>query len=127
MISIGDIFSSKARVHILRAANTLEHPVGIRALSRIADIPLRSAQLAVRGLCEDGLLRTIQKHQKPVYSLNTSHPLHSRIHAVFQADGREVLLNRHPLLQEKATVLGPFLEEAAGLIQLGKESLDDSH
>jgi len=125
MYFIGDLFSSRARVQILSAMTLLENPVGIRSLSRIADVPLRSAQLAVQGLCEEGVLNVSKTPKKPEYSLNMSNPVTNRLNVIFRADLSEVLRSRSPELHAKASALCPFLEEAEALVHHGRKSLNE--
>lgn len=111
MKKLGQLLGSAARTELLRVLVHCPGPVGLRHAAGLAGVRARSAELALRALVEEGIVRRRQAGG-PLYELNRSHPDIAVLEAVFEAARCAELKRRTAALQERAAAILPFIAEA---------------
>lgn len=106
---------------MLHAFTCLQVPVGVRCLSRICGLHVRSTQLALEQLCEEKLISVRTINRKPQYQLNPSHPETARIRRLFQTDEQERVLHSHATGSANAWIICAFIDDALRMTTAAKE------
>jgi hypothetical protein len=91
-------------------------PVGLRYLSRIARVHVRSAELALKALVREDLAVCDRTPTRTFYSLNRNCPETEVLQAVFDASTRAQVVLRSRHLAARARTLLPFIEESSRMI-----------
>ncbi|MBU4483831.1 hypothetical protein KKA47_00240 [bacterium] len=83
MKNVFDIFTSKARVMILRTLYFQERPIPLRHVSLISDLPVFSVQNAVVSLLDEKIISKTEEDNNVLFELNKEHPLHNILEQIF--------------------------------------------
>lgn len=78
-----DIFSSKARVRILRTLYFQPQAIPLRHIAYISDLPVFSVQNAVGSLLEDEIINSLKKDNCVLFKLNKSSPFYTVLEQFF--------------------------------------------
>lgn len=81
--NILDIFTSRARVLILRTLYFQEQPIPLRHVSEISGLPIFSVQNAVASLLEEKLISKTEKDNNVLFKLNQEHSLYNVLERIF--------------------------------------------
>ena len=120
MIHIGDILGSSARTEILRVLVSLPGEAGVRYLATLAGIYPNSAEVAIRGLLHDKLIKKVKKGKRCFYGINRDHTDYSLLSAVFDTVSREHIRQVNKTACEKARMVFPFINQATRITQMTK-------
>ena len=116
MKTLGKLFSSAARTEILRVLAHQPAPIGLRHLARLAGVHPHSAEVALKSLLDDKLVKRKQAMGRPVYVLDATRPDTALLRAVFDAAEREQIRIRNRALQDRARSILPFINEATRML-----------
>lgn len=83
MQDISDIFTSKARVKILRTLYFQLQPTPLRHIAYISDLPIFSVQNATKSLLSDKIINKREKENYILFELNKKHPLYTVLEQFF--------------------------------------------
>lgn len=83
MKTIFDIFTSRARVMILRTLYFQENPIPLRHLSLISGLPVFSVQNAVGSLLDEKIIRRAEKGNNVLFEINKEHHLYNILEQIF--------------------------------------------
>ena len=114
--TLGKLFSSAARTEILRVLARQPAPIGLRHLARLAGVHPHSAEVALKSLLDDKLVKRKQATGRPVYALDATRPDAALLRAVFDAAEREQTRIRNQTLQDRARSILPFINEATRML-----------
>ncbi len=95
-------------------------PAGLRSLARLAGAHPRSAELAIKALVKERLVKKTRHTAGPRYALNRKHPDARTLDAVFTAAARAVVFNRSQQLNQRAARILGFIREADRLLTHAK-------
>jgi len=116
MKTLGKLLGSAARTEVLRVLTCQPGSVGLRHVARIARIHPRSAELALKTLVSEKLVRCKRTATRTLYEMNRGHPDMPILEAVFEAAARAAISKRSSVLQERARAILPFVEEASRML-----------
>lgn len=122
MRSLGNLLGSTARTELLRVLAYQSNPLGLRQAARLAKVLPRSADLALRGLVNDGLVLCRKTRARNDYLMNHDHPETKILIAVFDAEATARLQAKQCELNERAQRILPFIEEATAMLAHAKRS-----
>ena len=74
--NIFDIFTSRAKIMILRTLHFQEEAIPLRHLSLISGLPIFSVQNAIDPLLDEAIINRIEKDNNVLFALNEKHPLY---------------------------------------------------
>lgn len=117
MVDLAEIFSSKARIKVLRTLYYQQEPLPLRQIAYISETTLFSIQRALHQMVEEGLIVKKKQNQYRLFSLNRDHRHYHFLNQVFDAE-REI-----PLLccyDKKAASLLDFVCDARNLLKAAK-------
>ena len=121
MKTLGKLLGSAARTEVLRVLTCQPGPLGLRPTARVAGIHPRSAELALRDLVREQLVRSRPTAAGPVYEINRRHPDTPVLEAVFDAAARAAVHQRRASLQRKARAILPFVDEADRMLSRARD------
>ncbi len=116
MKALGKLLSSAAKTEILRALHHQQEAVGLRQLSRIAAVGVRSAELALDSLVEAKLVQRTRTPTRVLYAMNANHPSASVLSDAFDAATLASIREDCRLLDKRASRILPFIEEARRML-----------
>lgn len=82
----GNLFTSKAKYRVLGVLSRRNTPIHLRELTELAQIHLRSCQLAVQSFLEMKLLIKERELNRVTFMLNDRHPMASTLRHYFQEE-----------------------------------------
>lgn len=103
MNSLSLLFSSNARIHILRALSGGAGRFALRQIEKLTGLPVYSVQYALGQLLDEKLVTVQSTRGKTLYALNARHTDFDFINFIFEAE-------RHRDLEDRAKQMGktPF-------------------
>lgn len=110
------------RGEILRVLYCAGSPMGVRAISRVASVGVRSAQVALTALVKEQCVVMQSASRYPEYTINRSHDEFPIWRAVFDAIARSLIERRRQALRQIGPRLLPLLEDSRQMIQHAKAS-----
>jgi len=122
MKALGKLLGSAARTEVLRVLTCQPSPVGLRHVSRIAGIHPRSAELALKALVSEKLVKRNRRSGRSLYEMNHGHPDMPVLEAVFGAVARAATGERCSSLHQRARAILPFIEEATRMLTCARRS-----
>jgi DNA-binding transcriptional ArsR family regulator len=81
--NILEIFTSRARVLILRTLYFQEDPIPLRHVSEISNLPVRSVQNALNALLEEAIINRSEKDNNTLFELNKEHASYDVLEQIF--------------------------------------------
>jgi len=126
MKALGHLFSSAAKTEILRALHHQPDVVGLRQLARIAGVRVRSAELALDALVNEGLVRRRRTSTRVFYDMERNHPDASVLAAVFDAAAAAAIRANRRHLDGQAKRILPFVRQARRMLCHARESRHDA-
>ena len=126
MKTLGDLFSSAAKTEILRALHHQPGPLSLRQLARLADIRVRSAELALDSLVNEKLVGRRRTQNRVFYAMDLSHPSAAVLDAVFDAAALAAIRANRRALDERAKRILPFLRQARRMLSHARGSRRDA-
>lgn len=126
MITLGKLLGSAARTEVLQVLFNQPGALGLRQTARIAAIHPRSAELALRELATEGLVKTTPSRPGPLYEINRTHPHAPLLAATFAAATQALIRLRSESLSARGRTLLPFLAEASRMLATAKRSRHES-
>jgi len=117
MNRLGCLFSSAARTEILRVLACQPASIGLRQAARLAGVLPHSADLALKALTSEHLVKRERLSTGARYRLNQDHPCYAVLRAVFQAATQESIRSRGRLLQQRTRTILPFIREAGRMLR----------
>ena len=119
---MGQIFSSAAKTEILRALHHQPDPLGLRPLARIADLHVRSAELALTDLVREKLIIRKRTPTRVYYALNRTHPSAPVVAAAFDAAAAAAIHRDSRALNRRATRILPLMRQASRMLRRARKS-----
>jgi hypothetical protein len=106
MKNIFDIFTSKARVMILRTLYFQEQAIPLRHVSLISGLPIFSVQNAVGSLLGEKIINKTEKDNNVLFELNKKHSLYDILEQffIFEVNNR-IRLEAESFFQKAKQVL----------------------
>lgn len=83
MKNVFDVFTSRARIIILRTLYYQRLAIPLRHVSSISNLPIFSVQNAIGSLLDEKLLILTEKDNNVLFALNKEHPLHNILEQFF--------------------------------------------
>lgn len=117
MFDMAEIFSSKARISILRVLSCQAEPLKLRHIAVLANYPIYSIQRALNQLKKEKLIHKKKERQYRLYSLNQGHPHYSFIGALFELETKNRILWNSQRYEQKATSALEFANSALRLFK----------
>ncbi len=117
MKTLVDVFSSKAKFKLLSTLYTLKSGANLRFLSELSQINLRSAQLALKHLKQNNLVRVKTRANETHYTLNSTHDLYEPLTAVFDALRAYELKQTRNICKQKADTVFEFIDQTQNLVR----------
>jgi hypothetical protein len=77
-------FSSEAKFRILDVLSSQTTPIPLRHISYLAELPVRSVELALKSLSTEKLVLKEKRARYVLFGLNRSHPAAETIIALFE-------------------------------------------
>lgn len=99
--------------------------LGLRHAARIAGVHPRSAQLALKELVGEGLVRQTPTRPGPLYEIDRTHPQTPVLAAVFAAAACASVRQRSVSLRHRARVILPFVEDACRMLSHARKATHD--
>ncbi|MBI2341008.1 MAG: hypothetical protein HYU99_11690 [Deltaproteobacteria bacterium] len=115
-----NIFSSRARVRVLRALYYQEAPVPLRHAAYLAQMPVFSIQRALKQLTEEKLVIRKRKRNYRLFSLNRAHPCHPFLSRVFNLERESRFALAPNRYDQKAKSLLAFIGATHDLFKTAK-------
>ena len=118
---------TRAKVALLRVLAVVPVQLGQRALARRAQVPHRTAQLALEELVKMGLVHRIQGGREFMVSLNRSHRLAAPISALLTAEGllfQELLVRLSEVVAPGGRAPGVVSVALFGSVARGTEGVE---
>jgi len=112
MKTLSNLFSSSAKTEILCVLYHQTGMVGLRQLSRIAGIRVRSTELALDSLLNTNLVRRVHKANRVFYSLIRTDPRAAMLAAVFDAAALASIREVNRSVAGKTLSILPFIAQA---------------
>lgn len=78
-----DLFTSRARVMVLRTLSCQERPIPLRHVSRISGLPVLSVQHAVASLADEKIITRTEEDNNVLFELNREHPFSGVLEQIF--------------------------------------------
>ena len=119
--NIFDIFSSKARVKILRTLYFQPQPIPLRHIAYISDIPVFSVQTAIILLLDEKMLNRTEKGNYVLFELNRDHPLYAVLEQFFIIELQNRIQTESKTYCHKAKLLLEFVNSANIIFQRTKK------
>lgn len=94
MNSLSILFSSKARIHVLRALSGGAGHFALRQIEKLTGLPVYSVQYALGQLLVDELVTVQSTGGKTLYALNARHTDFDFINFIFEAERHRDLEGR---------------------------------
>ena len=88
------LFTSSCKYRLLRALSNRDSPIHLRGLAELADVQLRSAQLAVGGLVKDGVIKKRRHGNRSELTLNSRSQYAGPLRQHFRAEQERGLTAR---------------------------------
>lgn len=126
MQALGKLFGSGARTALLQVLFAQPGALGLRQAARLAGVHPHSAELALRDLMAEGVVRTVRAGATPLYEANTSCPQAAILQAVFEAAAQTVIRQRSPGLSARARTLLPLFTEASRMLAKARQAAHGS-
>ena len=117
MKALGNLFNSAAKTEILRALHHQPEAVGLRHLARIADVHVRSAELALADLVRMRLVTRRRRSHRVFYALKRTHPDAVLLSAVFDAAAQASISATRTFLNKRAKRILPFIRQANRMLK----------
>jgi hypothetical protein len=119
---MGFLFSSSARTEILRVLVYQPDRIGIRQSARLAGVLPHSADLALKTLTAEKLVKRERLSARSLYRLNPDHPDCAVLRAVFAAATQESIRSGNRRLEQRAQTILPFVREAGRMLSQARRS-----
>lgn len=116
MTMLGDLFSSGARTELLRVLCYQPDGMALRALARTAGLGVRSVELALSSLVRDKLVKRSRVGNRVVFALDRTDARCSVLLALFDAAMFAGIRAGSSLMNERAKVILPFIEDASQML-----------
>ena len=112
MKALGHLFNSAAKTEILRTLHHQPDVVGLRQLARIADVHVRSAELALADLVSIKLVTRKRQSNRVFYAMKRTHPDAALLSAIFDAAAHASISATSASLSKRAKRILPFIRQA---------------
>lgn len=106
------LFSSKAKIKILRALYSLSRPIALREIARLAGLPVYSVQYGLKQLLQEKILTKKNQKNRTLYSLNSTHLYFQTLAQLFNMDTQLRLQHRALSYAKKTKPLLDFITSA---------------
>jgi hypothetical protein len=126
MKTLGNLFGSAAKTEILRALNYQPDGTGLRQLTRIAGLRVRSAELALKFLVRSKLVRRRRIANRVSYAMDWNDPRASLLTEVFAAAAAAAIRAESHTLDQRARRLLPFMRGATRMLDTARRSRHDA-
>lgn len=93
-MEISELFTSSAKYKILGVLSSRRSPIHLRAIAEISGVQIRSAQLAIRSLNDDKILRMTREGNRTLYTLNQKSELCLPLREHFSDEQARILAKR---------------------------------
>lgn len=120
MQDLSDIFSSKARFRILQCLVAQSTPLPLRQIAGLTNLPVRSVELALRGLTKERLLRSQRNKRNHLFEFRHDHILSKDVQALFSALTQQNIKKRSYDLKSEARKALSFADSALKLFHKAK-------
>lgn len=117
MNQLGLLFSSAARTEILRVLAYQPASIGLRQAARLAGVLPHSADLALRALTFENVVKRERVSTGARYRLNEDHPGHPVLRAVFAAATQETIRSRSLLLRQRTRAILTLIRGADRMVR----------
>lgn len=112
MIPLHDIFSSTARIKVLRVLRHQTKPISLRRIALLSNTPLFSVQRALEQLTQSHLLIKKRVRNRVVFSLNYQHPSFEFLRDVFDLETKTKIREKAQTYSDKAKDVLEFTDSA---------------
>lgn len=109
MINLSDIFTSKARVKILRILFCHSQFLSLRHISNLSQMPVFSIQRALAQLVDEKILVRKKIKNAKLYSLNRNHQAYELLVQVFNVETKNKIMFRSYQYKHKARSVLDFV------------------
>jgi DNA-binding transcriptional ArsR family regulator len=116
MKALGDYFGSAAKTEILRALYYQPDGVGLRQLTRIAGLRVRSAELALDSLVNARLVRRRRALRRVFYMMDRDDPRAPVLAEVFDAAAIAAIRAESRFLDKRAKLILPFIRQTTRML-----------
>ena len=122
MFDLDQIFSSKAKIKVLRVLYYHSEPLLLRHVARIADLPVYSIQRALKQLLDDQIIIKKKKKHYTYYTLNKNHPSYEFIVDIFKLQIEYQGRSRSKLYHDKAKRVLKFSDSSIKMLRKAKKT-----
>ena len=93
-MELSNLFSSASKYRILRTLCGRRSPIHLRALAELADVQLRSAQIAVKGLIREKVVTKTLAANRCMLALNPQNEYACHLRTHFKAEQERLIAAR---------------------------------
>ncbi len=112
-----DIFSSKAKIKILRTLYYQCDPIPLRQIAYISGLAVFSVQHALKQLEKDHLILKRKKHKHTVYEINRKSAYYNFLNNLFLIEMKHTISTRAEHYHKKAHKTLLFIQSTLNLFQ----------
>lgn len=117
MFDVTDLFSSKAKVKVLRTLFYQSAPLPLRQIAALAGSPLFSVQRALKQLVDEDLLIRKKKGRYTLFSLNPDHVYYSFLAQLFDLEMKSRIAFSSRGYEQKAKEVVDFSRSTRDLFE----------
>lgn len=121
MKNIFDIFTSKARVMILRTLYYQKQAIPLRHVSSISNLPIFSVQNAINSLADEKLIIKTEEDNNILFELNKEHPLYGILEQFFTIEINNRICREAGLFYQRARQTLEFASAANIIFKRAKQ------
>lgn len=114
MFDVTALFSSKAKVKVLRTLFYQSTPLPLRHIASLSDASLFSVQRVLKHLVAEGILIRKRKGRYTLFSLNPNHEYHSFLTQLFDLEMKSRI----------ASLAGDYHQKAKGIVDFSRSARD---
>lgn len=121
MLNIFDIFTSKARVKVLRTLAFQVEAMPLRLIASVSDLPVFSVQNALNSLCLDGVVIRTAKENNVLFELNKTSDMYELLMQFFILEANYQISREAKKNFQKAARVLAFASSAGAIFQSAKK------
>lgn len=121
MLNISDIFTSKARVRILRTLAFQGEPLPLRHIAAVSDLPVFSVQNAAQSLTADGILLKTERENNVLFELDKNSEIYDLLLQIFLLEARYRISKEARKNFRKAARVLEFANSASAIFRSAKK------
>lgn len=104
-MDLSHLFSSSSKYRILQALSARSTPLHLRALAEVANVQLRSAQLAVAALLKEKVVTKVSQENRSMITLNLRSKYAEHLRSFFKMEQKRLIAARSETYNESQNIL----------------------